>query len=210
MTRETRQATGRFEEQGATNGGEQSFDQEKAERGVRLLLDAIGENPDREKLVDTWQRRVPATLQALSEGYREAAKPAMRTFEADCDVLVVKTGIPVYSLCEHHLLPYYGQVHVAYRPNGELVGLSKLTRYVRWRSRRLTMQEQLSQDIAEDLAAELDAKVVLTEMVGTHLCEGMRGIETETTTRTFAVQGEPTETEVQRFRDAVRQTDDAQ
>lgn len=209
MNGDETQSTGQFESrQTATAPEERRFDREKAERGVRLLLEAMGENPGREKLVETWQRRVPATLETLSEGYRQNAKPTMRTFTVDSDDMVVKTGIPIYSLCEHHLLPYFGHVHVAYRPNGEVVGLSKLTRYVRWCSRRLTMQEQLTQDIAEGLAAELDAEMVLIELTATHLCEVMRGIETETTTRTYATVGDPTENEVQRFRDAIGQRED--
>lgn len=205
------QSTDQIEsEEAASTVDDGSFDREKAERGVRMLLEAVGEDPNREKLVETWQRRVPATVATLSEGYREDAKPTMRTFTTESDDLVVKTGIPVYSLCEHHLLPYFGHVHVAYRPNGEVVGLSKLTRYVRWQSRRLTMQEQLTEDIVEGLAAELDADAVLVEVEATHLCEAMRGIETKTTTRTYATTGGPTEHEVQRFQHAVAQTEEAQ
>ncbi|MEF8756689.1 MAG: GTP cyclohydrolase I, partial [Halobacteriales archaeon] len=112
-----------------------SIDWTKAQEGVRMLLEAIGENPEAEPYPQTWQRRVPDVLASLSEGLREEEKPAMRTFETDANDLVVKTGIPFYSLCSHHLLPYYGTAHVAYRPDGSVVGLSKLTRYVRWQSR---------------------------------------------------------------------------
>lgn len=206
MNRDDTQSTGQFEStQTTTATDHQSFDREKAQRGVQLLLEAMGEDPSREKLLETWQRRVPTTLATLSEGYRRDTRPTMRTLTADGDDLVVKTGIPVYSLCEHHILPYFGQVHIAYRPNGEVVGLSKLTRYIRWCSRRLTMQEQLTQDIADGLAAELDAEAVLIELAATHLCEAMRGIETETLTRTYAMVGDPTENEVQWFRDAISQ-----
>lgn len=211
MNRENTQTTGQFEEtRTASTTGESSFDREKAERGVRLLLEAMGEDTDREKLVETWQRRVPATLETLSEGYRVEAKPTMRTFATDTDELVIKTGIPVYSLCEHHLLPYVGTVHVAYRPNGDVVGLSKLIRYVRWQARRLTMQEQLTRDIADGLADELDAEAVLVEMTATHLCEAMRGIETETTTRTSATVGAPADGDVQRFRDTIPSMEESQ
>lgn len=211
MNRENTQTTGQFEEtRTASTIGESSFDREKAERGVRLLLEAMGEDTDREKLVETWQRRVPATLETLSEGYRVEAKPTMRTFAMDTDEIVIKTGIPVYSLCEHHMLPYVGTVHVAYRPNGDVVGLSKLIRYVRWHARRLTMQEQLTWDVADGLADELDAETVLVEMTATHLCEAMRGIETETTTRTFATVGAPADSDVQRFRGAIQSMDDSQ
>jgi len=176
---------------------------EKAQRGVRLLLEALGEDPEREELQDTWQRRVPDAFETLTEGNREAAKPTMRTFDAESDSLVVKTGIPVYSLCEHHLLPFHGTVDIAYRPDSEVVGLSKLARYVRWQSRQLTMQERLTNDIASGLAEELDAEAVLVEMNATHLCEAMRGIETKSTTTTRATVGDPTDEEREQFRSAI-------
>jgi GTP cyclohydrolase I len=116
---------------------------------------------------------------------------------------VVKTGIPFYSLCEHHLLPFYGQAHVAYRPDDEVVGLSKLIRYVQWHSRRLTVQEELTQDLANGLATELDADPVAVECSATHLCEAMRGIEAETTTSTRSTVGDLTDNERTRFNDAI-------
>jgi GTP cyclohydrolase I len=128
----------------------------------------------------------------------------MRTFEAESEDLVVKTEIPVYSLCEHHLLPFFGTVHIAYRPDGEVVGLSKLARYVRWQSRKLTIQEQLTNDIATGLADELGAGTVLVQMSATHLCEAMRGIETESTTTTRATIGEATENEQGQFQAAIQ------
>lgn len=181
-------------------------DLSKAQRGTRLLLEAIGEDPSADELVETWQRRVPAALEELSEGYRIDEKPAMRTFNADGDELIVKTGIPIYSLCEHHILPYHGTAHVAYRPNGQVIGLSKLARYVRWQSRRLTMQEQLTQDIADGLADELQAEAVIVEITATHLCEAMRGIETRTETRTAASAGAPQAGDHERFYAAIRQS----
>lgn len=183
------------------------IDREKAQRGVRLLLEAVGENPERDGIVDTWQRRVPEAFATLTEGEYEATKPTMRTFDADSDDLVVKTNIPIYSLCEHHLLPFFGTAHLAYRPNDQVVGLSKLIRYVRWQSRRLTMQEQLTTDIASGLAHELGAATVFVEMSATHLCEAMRGIETKSTTSTRATIGEPTEIEREQFQTAIARTE---
>jgi GTP cyclohydrolase I len=179
---------------------ESGIDTEKARRATRLLLEAVGEDPDSEHLAETWQRRVPDALATLTEGTREQAKPELRTFEAETDELVVKTGIPVYSLCEHHMLPYHGVAHVAYRPSGEVVGLSKLPRYVRWQARRLTMQEELTQDIATGLESELGAEAVLVEVSATHLCEAMRGVETATQTTTRATAGDPTDDDRQQFR----------
>lgn len=179
------------------------IDWEQAQEATRLLLDAVGEDPERDGLVDTWRRRVPAAYAELTAGAREAEKPTMRTFEAADEGLVVKTGIPFYSLCEHHLLPFHGEAHVAYRPDGEVVGLSKVIRYVRWRSRRLTIQEQLTRDVAEGLAEEIGADAVAVELSATHLCEAMRGVETETTTTSRATVGELRDGEERRFRDAI-------
>lgn len=186
----------------------QPIDYQKAQRGVRLLLESIGEDPTQEPLRETCERRVPKALATLSEGYRAKDKPEMRTFDAGNDELVIKTGIPVHSLCEHHLLPYTGTAHIAYRPDGDVAGLSKLTRYVRWQSRRLTVQEQLTNDIAEGLAEELGTDVVMVDVTATHLCEAMRGVETESETHTSATVGDPTDGERRRFRDAIARTED--
>lgn len=194
------------EQQYHTNGenaGSSEIDWEKAQRATRMLLEALGENPDREALEDTWRRRVPASLETLTEGERETTKPDMRTFQAETNDLVVKTGIPIYSLCEHHLLPYHGTAHIAYRPEGDILGLSKLSRYVRWQSRRLTVQEGLTRDIAEGLAQEVEAGAVRVEITATHLCEAMRGIETATRTTTQSTVGELTDDEQRRFRSAI-------
>lgn len=181
------------------NQQEGRIDYDKARRGTRLLLEAIGEDPDSGALAETWQRRVPDTLATLTEGMRDAEKPTLRTFEANNDDLVVKTGIPLHSLCEHHLLPYQGVAHVAYRPHKEVVGLSKLPRYVRWKARRLTIQEELTHEIATGLQREIGASGVLVEITASHLCEAMRGVETATETTTRASAGELTDAEREQF-----------
>lgn len=186
-----------------TDRQDSHVDHEQAQRGARLLLEAIGADPESDALADTWSRRVPDTLATLTEGRDEAAKPTMRAFDAAADDLVVKTGIPLYSLCEHHLLPYHGEAHVAYRPDDSVVGLSKLTRYVRWQSRRLTMQEELTRDIATGLAEETGAEAVFVEVSATHLCEAMRGVETASRTTTRATAGDPTDDGRDRFDRAV-------
>lgn len=196
MTNQQYQQTGTDEE-------ESSIDWEKAQRASRLLLEALGEDPDREGLDETWKRRIPSSLETLTQGQRDGDKPELRTFGAETNDLVIKTGIPVYSLCEHHMLPYHGIAHVAYRPQGAIIGLSKLPRYVRWQSRRLTVQEGLTRDIAEGLSQEIEADAVQVEMTATHLCEAMRGVETATETTTQATVGELTENEQQRFRSAI-------
>ena len=189
---------------------EDGIDREKVQRATRLFLEALGEDPDRPGLADTWERRVPDAFATLTNGTRESEKPTMRTFDAEGDDLVVKTGIPFYSLCEHHLLPFHGTAQVAYRPNEDVVGLSKLIRYVRWQSRQFTMQERLTNDIASGLAKELDAPLVLVEMNATHLCEAMRGIETKSTTTTRTTIGEPTDIEREQFQGAIARTEDQQ
>jgi len=194
----------------ATNGDEpkSGIDLEQAQKGARLILDAMGEDPDSEPLQETWQRRVPAMLETLSEGNRSGEKPTLRRFEAEGDDLVVKTSIEFQSLCEHHLLPYTGTAHIAYRPNGSVVGLSKLIRYVQWQSRRPTIQEGLTRDIATGLAEELGSEAVIVELSATHLCEVMRGIESETVTSTQATVGALTQAERQRFQNTIARTTD--
>lgn len=194
---------GQQTESADVGGDGDGIDWEKAQRGTRLLLEAVGQNPDRGALVDTWKRRVPASLETLTEGHRTAEKPNMRTFDAETDDLVIKTGIPIYSLCEHHLLPYHGTVHLAYRPNGYVVGLSKLSRYVRWQSRKLTIQEELTQSLAMGLEEEIDAEAVVVEVSATHLCESMRGVESATETTTQATAGDISTEDRRRFRSAV-------
>lgn len=178
---------------------ERHIDYEKARRGTRLLLEAIGSEPDSGALPETWQRRVPETLATLTEGMCDSEKPDLRTFEAESEGLVVKTGIPLHSLCEHHMLPYHGVAHVGYRPDEDVVGLSKLSRYVRWQARQLTMQEELTYQIATGLRGEISAQGVIVEITATHLCEAMRGIETATETTTRATAGELTAEDKEQF-----------
>lgn len=179
------------------------IDLAKARRGTKLLLEAVGEKPDEDPLAETWGRRVPELFETLTEGSRGSAKPELRTFEADSEELVIKTEIPVYSLCEHHLLPYFGEVHVGYRPDEEIVGLSKLPRYVRWRSRRLTTQEELTADIADGLHDEFGPESVIVELTATHLCEAMRGVEMRTETTTRASAGDPSDRDSEQFDNVV-------
>lgn len=154
------------------------------------LIDAIDEDPDRDGLSETWKRRGPEMWQTLTEGYDEADKPEMTSFPADTDGLVVKTDIPFYSLCEHHLLPFFGRVHIGYLPDTEMVGLSKLIRYTRWRARKLLTQERLTSELAEGLSEELDAEGVIVAVEAEHMCESMRGVEVpETMTTTTAATG---------------------
>lgn len=180
------------------------FDERKAREGARLLLEAVGRNPEEADIYETWNRRVPAMLETLTEGMRPREKPVMRTFDTETDGLVVKMGIPLHSMCEHHMLPFHGVVHVAYSPGKSMVGLSKLIRYVRWQSRRLTTQEELTRDIAAGLADELDAECVLVELAATHTCETMRGVETATRTTTRETVGAVSDTDREQFRESIQ------
>jgi len=180
------------------------FDEQKAREGARLLLEAAGRNPNETGIYDTWNRRVPEMFETLTSGMQPEEKPLMRTFDAESDGLVIKTGIPLYSLCEHHILPFHGVAQVAYRPDEEMVGLSKLVRYVRWQSRCLTTQEELTRDIAEGLADELDSQSVIVEITASHMCEAMRGVETTTATTTRESVGEISEVDREQFRQAIR------
>ncbi|MFC7116501.1 GTP cyclohydrolase I [Natronoarchaeum sp. GCM10025703] len=194
-------------ETGSETIADREFDEQKAREGARLLLEAIGRDPDESGISDTWSRRVPEMFETLTEGARSEAKPEMRTFESESDGLVVKTGIPLNSMCEHHMLPFQGVAHVAYRPGEEMVGLSKLIRYVRWTARQLTTQETLTRDIATGLADELDAHGVAVEITATHMCEVMRGVETATETTTREQVGTFGDEDREQFRESVRRSD---
>ncbi len=207
MGSQEQRADYQYEGSGETTGPMAGFDEQKAQQGARLLLEAVGRNPEETGVYDTWHRRVPAMLETLTEGMRPEEKPVMRTFEAETDSLVVKTGIPLYSMCEHHVLPFHGAAHVAYRPDEEMVGLSKLVRYVRWRSRRLTTQEELTSDIATGLIEELNARGVAVEVTATHMCEQMRGVEAATETTTSERVGTFTDADREQFREAIRRDD---
>ncbi|QIO24650.1 GTP cyclohydrolase I FolE [Haloarcula sp. JP-L23] len=204
MDSQEQQAEFQYDTGGETTGPMAGFDEQKAREGARLLLEAVGRNPDEAGIYDTWNRRVPEMLETLTEGARHEEKPVMRTFEAETDSLVVKTGIPLHSMCEHHMLPFDGVAHVAYRPDEEMVGLSKLIRYVRWQSRQLTTQEALTNDIAMGLAEELGARGVAVEVTATHMCEVMRGVETSTETTTREQAGTFSEPDRDQFREAIR------
>jgi GTP cyclohydrolase I len=145
---------------------------------VRALLMELGEDPSRDGLRGT-PERVARSMAFLTEGYgldpRAAVGPAI--FEAAYDEMVVVRDIEVYSLCEHHLLPFYGRCHIAYLPDGKIVGLSKLARLTDVFARRLQVQERLTTEIAEALEDILTPKGVGVVIEAHHLCMMMRGVE---------------------------------
>ena len=150
---------------------------------VRELLTRMGENPDREGLKGT-PDRVQRSLGELTRGYRQTAAEVVGNgiFREDCSEMVLVKDVEFYSLCEHHLLPFYGRVHVAYIPNGKIIGLSKIPRIVDVFARRLQVQERMTQQIAQALQDALDPKGVGVVAHAHHLCMMMRGVEKQNST----------------------------
>lgn len=152
-------------------------DLEKTEKAVRLLLEAIGEDPNREGLVET-PRRVARMFSELTEGYEQDPKQHLsKVFDATDAEVVIEKDIMFHSLCEHHLLPFFGKVHIAYIPDGKVVGLSKLARVVEVFARRLQIQEKMTNQIADAVNDELSPQGVLVIIEAEHTCMTMRGIK---------------------------------
>jgi len=147
------------------------------EDAVRTLLAEIGEDPDREGLRGT-PGRVRRTLEQLTEGYRTDPDTLLQgaAFDVEYDEMVVVRDIELYSLCEHHLIPFFGQAHVGYLPRGTVIGLSKIPRVVDLFAHRLQIQERMTQQIADFLMTRLKPKGVGVVLETTHLCIAMRGV----------------------------------
>jgi GTP cyclohydrolase I len=145
---------------------------------VARLLAGLGEDPDREGLVDT-PERVARSLRHLTEGYELDATDAIgdALFEQEYDEMVLVKDIHFYSLCEHHLLPFFGVAHVAYQPNGRVVGLSKIPRVVDVYAHRLQLQERMTRQIAEGLERVTRPHGAAVVIEARHLCMEMRGVE---------------------------------
>lgn len=153
------------------------IDHEKVKEGVRLLLEGIGEDVTREGLVET-PDRIARMYEEIYGGIEEdASEHLKKRFHVDNDAMVLEKDITFYSTCEHHLLPFYGKADIAYIPNGEVVGLSKLARTVEVFARRLQLQEQLTGQIADALEKELNPKGVMVMIEAEHMCMTMRGIK---------------------------------
>jgi GTP cyclohydrolase I len=145
---------------------------------VHELLEAIGEDPDRDGLKRT-PERVERALRFLTKGYQENAAALLNgaLFEVHYDEMVVVKDIDFFSLCEHHLLPFHGKAHVAYLPKGKVIGLSKVPRLVDMFARRLQVQERLTVEIAETLQEQLQPRGVGVVIEAVHFCMMMRGVE---------------------------------
>jgi len=150
----------------------------RMEELMRELILRLGEDPDREGLLKTPKRAI-ASLKYLTHGYRQDIKKVLNQaiFEENYDEMVVLKEIDVFSLCEHHLLPFYGKAHVAYIPHGRIIGLSKIPRVVEIFARRFQVQERLTSQIAECLMDALKPRGVGVVIEALHLCMAMRGVE---------------------------------
>tara|TARA_B100000408_G_scaffold86959_1_gene66582 strand:+ start:215 stop:784 length:570 start_codon:yes stop_codon:yes gene_type:complete len=148
------------------------------EQITRKLLKEIGENPDREGLVRT-PSRVAKSWEFFSKGYNQNLEDIINNaiFEEDAKDMVIVRDIEFFSLCEHHLLPFFGKAHVGYIPNGKVIGLSKIPRIIDMFSRRLQVQERLTHQVAEALQDVLNPIGVAVVMEGRHMCMQMRGVE---------------------------------
>ena len=145
---------------------------------VREMIVRLGEDPKREGLERT-PERVHRALEQLTKGYKEDAEAILRAalFTVGYDEMVIVKDIEMFSLCEHHLLPFFGKVHIAYIPNGKVIGLSKLPRLVEVFARRLQVQERLTTQIAETIQSAIEPQGVGVVIEARHLCMMMRGVE---------------------------------
>ncbi|MBD3266830.1 GTP cyclohydrolase I FolE [bacterium] len=153
-------------------------EQDRLQGLIQDLLFEIGEDPDREGLVKT-PERVSRAWRFLTRGYSQDIDAVLNDaiFEEDVDEMVVVRHIDFFSLCEHHMLPFYGKAHVGYIPNGKVIGLSKLPRLVEVYSRRLQLQERMTTQIAESIQKAINPKGVAVVTEGLHMCMMMRGVE---------------------------------
>jgi GTP cyclohydrolase I len=171
----------------------QGVDRARIEKAVREILEAIGEDPDRDGLLAT-PARVAAMYDEIFSGIKDTPDRHLAvTFEAGHDEMVMVKDIPMYSVCEHHLIPFVGKAHVAYIPNedGRITGLSKLARLVDSLSKRPQVQERLTTQIADEIDQSLQPRGVLVVLEAEHLCMSMRGVRKPgSLTVTSAVRGQ--------------------
>ncbi|MEK9580829.1 MAG: GTP cyclohydrolase I FolE [Acidimicrobiaceae bacterium] len=183
------------------------IDQERIAAAVREILFAIGEDPDRDGLLDTPNRVARMYAEICAGLHQEPSEHLATMFEADHDEMVMVRDIPMYSLCEHHLIPFIGKAHVAYIPNrsGNVIGLSKVARLVDGFAKRPQVQERLTRQVADALEEHLQPRGVLVVVEAEHLCMSMRGVrKAGSSTVTSSVTGifranVATRTEAMRF-----------
>ena len=162
------------------------IDKEKIKKAIRMILEAIGEDPEREGLRETPQR-VADMYEELLEGYYREDEYIQFTERSD---LVVVGPIRFYSLCEHHLLPFFGYVYAAYLPKGKVVGISKIVKVIHKYARRLQIQERMTEQIAEELQKLTGSHDVMVIVRSRHMCLEMRGVKAQSVVTTAALRGE--------------------
>jgi len=174
-----------FEITPKVNGREAKAQKNGIEAAVRSVLSHIGEDPDREGLLRT-PERVARMYDELTIGYHTDPIKLINDalFDVDYDEMVIVKDIDFYSLCEHHMLPFFGRAHVAYIPDGKVVGLSKIPRIVEMFARRLQVQERMTRQIAEFIQEVLHPKGVAVVIEGAHMCSMMRGVKKANATMT--------------------------
>lgn len=165
--------------------------EQEIENHVTRILEAIGENPNREGLIGT-PGRVARMYKEIFSGYGKDEKEIFKAkFKDDCDTMVVVKDIPFYSMCEHHMIPFSGLAHVAYVPNGEVLGLSKFARLVDVYAKRLQIQEKMTREILDSIIVNLRPLGAMVVLEAEHLCMAMRGVQKQgSRTVTSAVFGE--------------------
>ena len=164
--------------------------QEKVKEAVRLLLEGIGENPDREGLGETPDRIARMYTEIFAGMEQDAGEHMQKTFSVENSDLVLVKDITFQSMCEHHMMPFFGKAHVAYIPEGKVTGLSKIARTVEVYARRLQIQERMTGQIADAMMEHLAPKGVMVVLEAEHFCMTMRGIKKPgSTTMTFAARG---------------------
>ncbi len=154
-----------------------TINQKKIREAVRLLLEAIGEDPDREGLRETPDRVARMYEEMFSQGEEEPRVSLSKQFDEQHHEVVLVKDIPFFSMCEHHLMPFFGKAHVAYIPNGHVVGISKLARVVESFARRPQLQERMTSQIAEIINEELKPEGVAVVCEAVHTCMTMRGVK---------------------------------
>lgn len=176
----------------------------KAEEAARLLIEAIGEDAQREGLIDT-PKRIAKMYAEVFSGLGQTAQEHLETsFEIIDNNMVIEKDITFYSMCEHHFLPFYGRVHIAYIPNGRVAGLSKLARTVDVYAKKPQIQERLTVEIAEALMQYLQAEGALVVIEAEHMCMTMRGVRKPGAVTVTAAAKGVFETDLERKQEAYR------
>ena len=157
--------------------GSEMVDEKKVKEAIKLLLEGIGEDVSREGLKDTPDRIARMYTEIVSGMDEDPATHLTKVFTVDSSDLVLEKDITFYSLCEHHLMPFFGKAHVAYIPDGKVVGLSKLARTVEVFAKRLQIQEKMTEQIADAIMKELAPKGVMIMLEAEHMCMTMRGVK---------------------------------